>query len=149
MTNIQGAFVIIFIAINILISIKGFLESYKKGNSYGLALQLGLLGIFVWGDAIIFGAFWGMVGAAVLILNDWVLFLLIYSVFWVVRSLGETIYWFNQQFTSKKSDPSTLPFYKFVKNDSIWFIYQIFYQCVTVISIITSLYLAKLWLSGL
>lgn len=149
MNNLQTGFVIIFILINILISIKGFWESYKKSNSYGLALQLGLLGIFVWGDAIIFGAFWAMVGVACLILNNWVLFLLIYSVFWVVRSLGETIYWFNQQFTSKKSDASTLPFYKYVHNDSIWFIYQIFYQCVTVVSIITSLYLARLWLSGL
>jgi len=48
--------------------------------------------MFVWGDAVIFGLFWTVALIVAWVLKDWYLFLLIVSVFWVVRSLGETIY---------------------------------------------------------
>ena len=144
----QQVITFFYLIINCYLSIKGFYESHKKKNAYGLTTYLSPLGIFVWGDAVIFGAFWFLVSVTILLLNDWILFLLIISVFWLVRSLGETIYWFCQQFTStKRNPPKSLPFYKYFHNDSIWFIYQIFMQCITVVTIITTIYLIHLWLN--
>lgn len=139
--------VLVFSLFSLLVSIKGFYESAKKNNSYGETVPLVWMGIFVWGDAVIFGLFWFLAALICFLLKDWVLFLLIISVFWLVRSLGETIYYFNQQFsTINRQPPKKLRGYQFFKNDAIWFVYQIFCQCLTVVSIITTIYLANLWL---
>jgi hypothetical protein len=147
MTAWQKVTIAIWGTIHFLLFIKGFYESNKKKNAYGLTILLFPFGIFVWGDAVIFGLFWTLSSIATLLLKDWILFLLFISVFWLVRSAGETIYWFNQQFSPiKRNPPETLPLYKFFHNDSIWFIYQISMQCICVISIIFSIYFAHLWL---
>jgi len=147
MVFLQRIFVLIFGLFSLVIFFKGFWESTKKKNAYGETPFLVLMGIFVWGDAVVFGLFWFFSSWLTLLLNNWILFCLIFSVFWVVRSLGETVFWFNQQFSSiKRYPPETLRGYRFFKNDAIWFVYQIICQCVTIISLITSLYLAKLWL---
>jgi len=137
----------VFGLVCLYLSGRGFGECSKKKNAYGLTPALFPFGIFVWGDAVILGAFWALTSIVTLLLNDWILFLLIVSVFWLVRSLGETIYWFNQQFSKiNRAPPKTLPFHKYFHNDSIWFIYQIFMQSITVVSIITTIYLTHLWL---
>jgi hypothetical protein len=105
------------------------------------------LGAFVWGDMAVFGTFWTIVGLISYIAQDTLLFLLIYSIFWLIRSLGETIYWLNQQFsTINRNPPHKLLLHHLFHDDSVWFAYQIFWQCLTVISSLTTLYLAKLWL---
>lgn len=143
----QKAFILLWGVISFLISAKGYQECKNKKNSFGLTQFLTPFGIFVWGDAVIFGTFWTLVSAATLLFNDWILFLLIVSVFWVVRSLGETIYWLNQQFSKiNRNPPEQYWIYKYFHNDSVWFIHQIFWQCVTVITIIFTIYFAKLWL---
>jgi hypothetical protein len=127
---------------------KGLYESSKKRNTYGETPALAWMGIFVWADAVIFGFFWFLVSLISLIANDWILFWFIGSVFWVVRSFGETIYWFNQQFsTVNRRPPEILRGYKFFKDDSIWFVYQIIWQCISVFSIIAMIYLTRLWLT--
>ena len=146
MTNWQTEVVIFSGILSLLIFLKGIHETYVKKNPYGLTRPLLFWGIFVWGDAVIFGIFWTLVSVAVLILKDWILFLLIISVFWVVRSFGEAIYWLNQQFsTINRNPPEKLMFYKLFKNDSVWFIYQIFWQSITVVSLIFTIYFAKIW----
>lgn len=147
MNNLQTSAVAIYGIISFIVFIKGFFESANKKNPFGETPFLFWAGIFVWGDAVIFGLFWFLSSFICYLLKDWILFLLTISVFWVVRSLGETIYWFNQQFsTLNRNPPEKLRGYKFFKNDSIWFIYQIFWQCITVVSIITTIYLASSWL---
>jgi hypothetical protein len=120
----------------------------KKNKSiYGLTNYLFFLGVFVWGDLIILGPFWILTSLISLYFNNWYLFLLIVSVFWSIRSFGEVVYWLNEQFAPKnRNNPDTLRLYKFVKNDSVWFIYQLFWQCIFVVSIIFSIYFSKLWL---
>lgn len=133
--------------ISFIVFLKGLMES-KKGKAYELTPYLLPLGIIAWGDAVVFGLFWTGASLVSYLLNDWILFLLIISVFWVVRSLGETIYWFNQQFSQKVSEankPENLMLHSIFRNDSIWFVYQIIWQCVTVISIIATIYFARLW----
>ena len=147
MESWQKILLTLFSLVNLLVFIKAFNECKYKNNSYGKTKPLWVLGIFVWGDALIFTPFWILVSTIALVLHDWVLFLLIISVFWVVRSLGETVYWFNQQFSKiNRNPPEKLMFYSIVKNDSVWFIYQIMWQCVTVISVIFTIYFSHLWL---
>lgn len=147
MTSWQKLIAVMFAVFNFLIFLKSLNETVKKRNAYGLAGYLFFIGIFVWGDAIIISPFWVVASCFSIFLNNWYLFLLFISVFWTVRSLGETIYWFNQQFsTINRNQPEKLRGYCFFKNDSIWFIYQLVYQCLTVTSIITTIYLVNRWL---
>lgn len=146
MTNWQTAFVSAIAFIAIAIAIKGLYESIKKKNSFKVTPYLFPLGIFVWADATVIGLFWMLFSLVSLILKDWILFLLFVSVYWVVRSLGETIYWLNQQFSKiNRNPPEKMYLYKFIKNDSVWFIYQIFWQCITVVSFVFTIYFAKIW----
>lgn len=143
----QNTFVLIFGIINLLLFIKAFWECYRNNNSFGDTKFLYPLGSFVWADHVVFGIFWTLVATVSLILNDWILFLLCVSLFWLVRSFGETIYWFLQQFSTINRNPTEKYFiHKIFHNDSVWFVHQIFHQCVTITTIITSLYLAKHWL---
>ena len=149
MNKWQQIIILSYGIINFLVFIRGFYESKHKKNAYGLTPYLFFLGIFVWGDAVIFGLFWAISSIVSIFFQDFVLFLLIISIFWIVRSLGETIYWFNQQFSAKRyslNKPEKLLFHSVFHNDSIWFVYQIMWQCVTVISIVCSIYLIKLWI---
>jgi hypothetical protein len=116
-------------------------------NAYKETRFLWWLGIFVWGDALVIGPFWLLICLLSFMMHSWNFFLLSVSLFWVVRSVGETIYWFQEQFaTSHRNDPKNLFGYRLVKNDSIWFLYQITWQCITVLSLLSSLWFAKAWL---
>jgi ABC-type branched-subunit amino acid transport system permease subunit len=144
---------IYFIGIISIISLTIFsLGAYysKTSRSFSKTPYLFPFGIFVWGDAVIFGLFWFLSSFVTFLLHDWILFLLIISTFWVVRSLGETIYWLLQQFSQiNRNPPHKLLGYKIFKNDSIWFIYQIVWQSLTVFSTISTIYLAHRWLNTL
>lgn len=147
MTDIQNWLVVLMGACGLLAALYGLYQSARRNNVFGETPGMWWLGIFVWGDALVFGLFWFLVSIAIWFLQDWLLFILVISIFWLVRSVGETIYWFLQQFsTITRNEPKNLIGYRLVKNDAIWFINQIFWQCITVVTAITSLYVAKLWL---
>lgn len=149
MTVLEQITVISYAILTFLVFLKGFHEVKDKKNVYGLAEHFGFLGIFVWGDAVVIGPFWMLICAVVLFVQDWYLFLVIFSIFWVVRSAGEVIYWICEQFAgTHRNPPQTLRFYKFIKSDAIWFIYQLFWQCILVISIIASIFFSRLWLQS-
>lgn len=149
MTIWQQVAITIYIVLSLIALIKGFHEVKTKKNPFGLAGYLFFLGIFVWGDAIIFGLFWTITSLIALLLKDWYLFLLTVSLFWAVRSAGEIIYWLNEQFTDRhRNPPHNLRFYSFFNSEAIWFVYQIFWQCILIISLILSIYLVSLWLNS-
>lgn len=126
---------------------KGYFESKYKKNAFGLTRWLNIIGSFVWADAVVFGLFWLIFAGVSLVLNDWWLFLFGTAVFWAVRGLGETQYWIAQQFSSKNRNPvETLLFHEIFHDDSIWFVYQIFWQCVAVIAVIASMYFGAHWI---
>lgn len=143
--------ILVFCFIYSLISFyEGYINCKHKKGAFLLTPQYYVLGAFVWGDALVFGIFWMVVDAVVFFLNDWLLFLLVISIFWSVRGIGESIYWFNQQFsTVKRNPPEKLPFYHLFGSDAIWFVYQIVAQCVSVVAIIFSIYFAYVWLQTL
>lgn len=100
---------------------------------------LGWLGIFVVADALIIGPFWVILAAIAWYLESWHIFFLGVALFWVVRGLGETMYWIHEQFaTTHRNDPKNLFGYRLVKSEAIWFLYQIFWQCVTVLALLAT-----------
>lgn len=134
---------------NLFSFLLGYRQCKFRKNAYGLTPFFYFNGSFVWGDAVVFGVFWLLVSIGIALIKDWVLFLLIVSLFWVVRSLGETMYWFNEQFAPNHRNPHhALPRFGIFHDDAIWFIYQVTAQCITVISLIFSLYFATVWLQG-
>lgn len=140
--------IISFFGINgLLFFLKSFHQVKNKKNVYGLTPYLFFLGAFVWGDVTVLGPFWIIASLVSLFLKNWYLFLLIVSLFWTIRSMGETIYWLNEQFAGKnRNPPHTLNFHKFFGGEAVWFIYQLFWQCILVFSILLSMYFAKIWL---
>jgi len=149
MNSLQTKVVFIYGIIALLVFVKGLYKSTKEKNPYRETRYLSWMGIFVWGDAVVFGLFWFLSSLISYLLKDWLLFLLIISVFWIVRSLGETIYCFNQQFSNiNRNPPERLRGYQFFKNDSIWFVYQISWQCVNGCMAVATIYLANLWLKN-
>jgi len=149
MQSWQQGIIILSGFISFAVFLKGYYEIVRKKNAFGLANYLSFLGIFVWGDSIILGPFWTLVCMITLLLNDWYLFLLSISLFWSVRSWGEVTYWLNEQFADKhRNPPQTLKFSKLFQSDAIWFVYQLFWQVILVVSLITSLYLANVWLQA-
>lgn len=146
MQNWQALFLLAYASTSLFLAVKGFYESSKKGNAFGTVHSF-TMGAYVWGDAVVFGAFWFLVSIVTLLLSDWVLFWLIFSLFWVVRSFGETIYWFNEQHAVKKRVNIKKKYlYKYFHNDSVLFIYQIIQQCITVVALVASIYFAALWI---
>jgi len=148
MNTFETSIIIVYLISSLTAFISGSRQSMAKNNPYGETPYFVWLGIFVWGDGIIIGPFWFFASLFSFFIRDWHLFLLMISVFWIVRSLGEVLYWLNQQFVKNNSNYyQKLTGYNFFKNDTILFIYQIIWQCVCVVSIIASIYFANLWLS--
>lgn len=137
-----------------VIALIGFVWSYhqckRRKKSYGHPPGIyGFYGAFVWADLVVFGAFWTLISLAAFILQDFIFFLLSVSLFWLIRSIGETTYWFLQQFTPRRgNEPTKFWFHSIFHGDSVWFVYQIYWQCITIITLLTTLYLSYVWLSN-
>lgn len=129
--------------------------AYKKSQSKMTILEKPSIlcepfGSFVWADHVLFGPFWVIVSFTAFLLQDMLLFFLIFSVFWVIRGSGETIYWFFQQFHPRVgNEPEKFWINKHVPGEAVWFMHQIFWQCVTVVALILSIYLTYLWIVSL
>lgn len=146
----QKVLISINTGLSLIIFFKSIYESVKKKNSYGRTPWLFFLGIFVWGDGVILGLFWIIVSAISLVINNWILFLLSTVVFWLIRSSGETVYWIVQQFSPINRNPPEKMFgYRFFKNNSIWFIYQTFWQVITIISLLAIIFIVIFYLNQL
>lgn len=148
MNDLERLIVLVFGLGSLTLFIKSIYEITKKKNPYG-KLNFGIIyGGFVFADYMVFCAFWTAVSFTLIFLNDFLLFLLVYSVFWLVRSIGESIYWFLQQFSTliHKNPPQRFFLYRLVKSDAIWFVNQIIWQCLTVIFSVSTIYLTQLWL---
>ena len=146
--NIWQNYFVIFVAIYSFIAfIQGYRQTHTKNNPYGLCKRFNPLSAFVWADAVIFGIFFIFVSVFCLIIQDFVLFLLVITVFWTVRSIGEQIYWFLEQFAVNHRNPEKTQWMnRWFHRDSVWIANQIYNQCLSVIGIIVSVYLFKIWL---
>jgi len=148
MNGWQQIIVSVFGVTSLTLFLVGFYQTKYKKNAFGNFYPLNLIGAFVWGDAVVFGIFWSVVSAIVLARGDFILFLLVFSVFWLVRSAGEAIYQLLQQFSTKELNSiNNFPFLKSIfHNESMWFAYQIYWQCITVTTLLFSIYFVAIWL---
>lgn len=130
--------------------LKGLFETKAKRNPYGLAGVFHLAGAFVWGDAVVFGWFWMLTAGLVWYLADFVLFMLLISLFWTVRAVGEIWYWLLQQFSMvAREKPEDSILYPLYRSEAVWFGHQIIWQCVLVLSLVSCLYFATLWVRSI
>ncbi len=120
---------------------------FKKSTSNqtnSLAKPFYPIGIFVFADALIVGPFWLAVSLLSIFYPNLILLGLVFSIFWVVRSFGETIYWLNQQFSPiNREPPQKYWLYKIVKNDSVWFLNQLNAQVTLIVSLLATIILTK------
>jgi hypothetical protein len=147
MNTLETIVVALYGILSLTVFALGLYQSIKKRSPYKGTVYLSWMGIFVWGDALTIGLFWFLASSVTLLMSDWLLFLLIVSIFWVVRSAGEAIYWLNQQFVKDNKYYEKIIGYGLLKSDAIMFVYQTYWQCLTVISIILTIYITYLWLS--
>lgn len=112
-----------------------------------------LFGAFVWEDLMIFSFFHFLSTSIALLLNDFRFFLLFFLTFWLVRSLGETLYFFLQQFIRPKHHPHEISkHFKLIKfflgnvsNQKSFIIVQVFQQIVATISLSLLILLFLYW----
>ncbi len=142
--SLLDALVFGYLLVSVLATARAFYEVRIKNNPFGLTKILLIIGSFVWADALVLGIFWTVVCVSLLVTNNSNLFLLFLSVFWFIRSLGETLYWLHEQFTKeKRNKEETLILSNIFKNESVYFVYQLFWQCVGVISLISIILFLK------
>lgn len=136
-------FIYLFIIINLILLPISFMKC-AKGKADDKMKYLFFLGIFAWGDGLIFPLFWIVLSFIYIFNQNLYLLLTFVSAFWLIRSLGETIYWFNEQFASIHINKAeNLTGYKLVKDNSIYFIYQIIWQIVSVFSLVALIYFSR------
>ena len=152
MTQAQTYITMGFIAYSLLCFVKGFLECRKK-NYRGQrgALIFYPLGAYVFADAVVLGPFWAVSAAILLYFNNWWLFWTYYFVFLSIRNLGETIYWFNQQFSTIERNPGKeRPLWRYFQDEhTVHFIYQLLWQCASVFPMVLAIYSSYRWISSL
>lgn len=141
---------LIVLAYSVLCLVSGLWHT-RKGNYHGEAFPFHPLGAYVWADAVVFGLFWTVSTIVLYKIGDWNLFWAYYFVFSAVRYLGETIYWFNEQFAGKKLEDTKKKWpYRFFKDEKVVrFTYQTIAQCLTVVSVILAIYFAHRWVASL
>ncbi len=143
MSDLERLVVIVYGTISTVAFIKGFYEVKFNANRHGLA-PFGLLGIFVWTDAVVIGLFWIFASIFTLAVDSINIALLILSLYWVVRSGGEVLYWMLQQFADKKLDkPEDVPWHNLFPGQSVYIAQQIWWQMVLVVSLLATVVLLK------
>ena len=143
MNELQRLVVIVYGIVSLAAFIKGFWEVKYNTNRHGLT-PFGLLGIFVWTDAVVIGLFWVLASVFVLLVDDWAVGLLILFLYWVVRSAGEALYWMLQQFADKKLDkPEDVPWHSLFPGQSVFIAQQIWWQMVLVVSLFATVLILK------
>lgn len=100
------------------------------------------IGIYVWGDAYIFIPFHIIVFLFSLISLRFGL--LLWAVFFSIRSLGEILYWFLQQFGDRSYRPYDFGFKK-LDNHAIYIFYQTIMTVHATVSITALIIFIKFW----
>lgn len=110
-------------------------------------------GAFVWEDLFIFSLYGLIASIVTLITGQYRIGLLFFVIFWVVRSLGETIYFFLQQFIEPKHYPHFIDqHFKFLRQifgqisyQQCLIIMQVFFQIILMSSLSGLIFLIISW----
>ena len=112
-----------------------------------------LIGAFVWEDLLVFSVYGLVASIATIFLNQWKFGLLFYLIFWIVRSSGETFYFFLQQFLEPKHHPHFLnhhfdvlrKIFGKISYQQCLILMQVFFQIIMMTSIICFIILVYYW----
>jgi len=119
----------------------GWHFAVRKNLSFYPSRYFLLLGAFVWIDAVILGIFWLITALIFLIIEDWRLWMITVSSFWLIRSLGEIHYWLLQQFAAKPlDDPHKYWMSQYFRGKAVWIYYQVTWQVMAVTSLVSLIY---------
>jgi hypothetical protein len=125
----------------LLISLFGFviflLSIHKSKNNqfYSDTFLLAPFGVYVWGDGIILGLFWILIGLFAYITNLEILwFYRFYLLFWAIRSGYEVVYWLNHQSVKSEYQPPILRNFKWLKTNETQILYQVANSCLMTIA---------------
>lgn len=124
-----------------------------KGKIHFTYTWAALMGGFVWEDVLIFSIYGGISSIVTLLFGDYKIGVLFFLVFWIVRSAGETLYFFLQQFIEPKHDPHAIDshfvilrkIFKSLSYQQCLIIMQITFQSIMMLSIVSLIVLLKYW----
>jgi hypothetical protein len=123
-------------------------ETYGFIHFWGIAV-----GAFVWEDLMIFSLFFMIASSLVAVLRNLRLGLLLLVSFWMVRSAGETLYFFLQQFHRPEHPPHNIAehfaplhwLFGRISAQKCFIIMQIFWQTILVVAIASFALLLLRW----
>ena len=112
-----------------------------------------LFGVFVWEDLLVISIYCLIGSLSALIFQQNRIGLLFFVVFWIVRSAGEALYFFLQQFIQPKHDPHFIDeHFKFLRKvfgklayQQCLIIMQVFFQIILMVGIICLILLMVSW----
>lgn len=101
-----------------------------------------MIGIYVWGDAYLFVPFHLII--LIFSIISLPFGLLLWSVFFSIRSLGEVLYWFLQQFGERSYRPHDFGMKK-LDNHAIYIFYQTLMTIHATVAITALIIFIKFW----
>lgn len=127
----------------------------NSGDEVTFILWASPIGAFVWEDLFVFSLANVIGSVTVLLLDDVRYAFLFADIFWIVRSLGETFYWFLQQFNQPaeyphnsymwNNQPILDQVFGDVSNQKYFILFQISWQVITVFSVLFLIFILKNW----
>lgn len=137
----------VFAGISLALTCISLIEIFR-GNFSGFEPETYFFGIpfgsFIWGDLFVFSLLWFLLLCVLSkVKNVQYYFLALYS-FWLIRSTGETFYWFSQQFSQIINPwPNYYPHISIVNTftpKEIWVVHQLLWQSISIASLIGLIY---------
>jgi hypothetical protein len=144
----------IFIVLFAFLTVLSFIRIRKGKKIAEFVYSFGfLIGSFVWEDMFVFSVYGLAASIATVWLGQWKYGLLFFLVFWMVRSAGETLYFFLEQFIEPKQYPHYvdshfgLVRYIFgnISYQQCLIIMQVFFQIIMMTSIVGIITLLFAW----
>ena len=143
-----------FFVINLLLFLYAFIQVKNSGKTIKFLISWGFEdGIFVWEDAVIISIYNILTTLIAIILQDLRWAITAYLIFWIIRGLGETIYYFLQQFFPVKQYPHNqvlrITFWKKlfgnVSEQKYYILSQVTVEMVTSLSLLFLIMVLHFW----
>jgi hypothetical protein len=138
------------------LAIISFLKVRNSHEKIGFIYPWGWpIGAFVWEDLFVFSLLGTITTIIVTVLHDLRVGYLFFLVFWIVRSAGETLYFFLQQFSQPTVYPHQLKdhfktmhkIFGSISDQKCYILLQIFQQSILVCSLVALILLLIHWQS--
>lgn len=145
-------FIIIWGILNVVLAVASINKIKKNTKECDFIWWWALpTGAFVWEDMLVFGLLHFIIVLSSVLLNNPQVWVIGFLVFWIVRSLGETLYFFLQQFIEPKHHPHEIHhhfkvlrrFLGDISDQKAFILIQIFMQSITVLSVLALIFVLR------